>query len=97
MFPDCCCLYRFGDVKTDSELIAEQARSATASNGGGALAGVTEMLNGCLCCVLVGQLKTALMEIKETYKPDRIIVETSGSAFPGWLNLTLLSISIEQH
>ncbi|CAO3588259.1 unnamed protein product [Absidia cylindrospora] len=41
------------------------------------------MMNGCLCCVLVGQMKLALQELKEKYSPDRIIVETSGSAFPG--------------
>ncbi|KAI8871973.1 cobW-domain-containing protein [Ramicandelaber brevisporus] len=43
---------------------------------------ITEMINGCLCCVLVGQLKNALLDIKEQFNPDRIIVETSGSAFP---------------
>ncbi|KAJ3061515.1 hypothetical protein HDU98_002576 [Podochytrium sp. JEL0797] len=43
---------------------------------------VTEMMNGCLCCVLVGQMKNALLDIKEQYNPDRIIIETSGSAFP---------------
>jgi len=37
---------------------------------------VQEMLNGCLCCVLVGQMKLALMELKDKYKPDRIIIET---------------------
>eukprot|EP00127_Corallochytrium_limacisporum_P004302 Clim_evm247s157 gene=Clim_evmTU247s157 len=60
----------FGDVKVDSEL----AKSSSLA--------VTEMLNGCLCCVLVGQMKNALLEIKEM-NPDRIIIETSGSAFPG--------------
>ncbi|KAJ3040678.1 hypothetical protein HDV00_010571 [Rhizophlyctis rosea] len=60
----------FGDVKVDSEL-------ARASN-----IQVTEMLNGCMCCVLVGQMKNALLEIRDTQKPDRIIIETSGSAFP---------------
>ncbi|KAJ9089142.1 hypothetical protein DSO57_1015857 [Entomophthora muscae] len=40
------------------------------------------MLNGCLCCVLVGQMKTALLEMKEKFNPDRILIETSGSAFP---------------
>lgn len=40
------------------------------------------MLNGCLCCVLVGQMKNALLEIQETQAPDRILIETSGSAFP---------------
>jgi G3E family GTPase len=37
---------------------------------------VQEMLNGCLCCVLVGQMKLALMELKDKYNPDRIIIET---------------------
>ncbi|KAJ3343268.1 hypothetical protein HDU93_009254 [Gonapodya sp. JEL0774] len=60
----------FGDVKVDSELVRESNLQ------------VTEMLNGCMCCVLVGQMRNALVEIQETYRPDRIIVETSGSAFP---------------
>ncbi|KAK9764871.1 hypothetical protein K7432_007278 [Basidiobolus ranarum] len=60
----------FGDVEVDSELVKE-------SN-----VAVQEMLNGCMCCVLVGQMKLALIELKETFQPDRIIVETSGSAFP---------------
>ena len=34
-----------------------------------------------MCCVLVGQMKNALEEIMKT-QPDRIIIETSGSAFP---------------
>ncbi|CAG8433978.1 2561_t:CDS:2 [Diversispora eburnea] len=38
---------------------------------------VQEMLNGCLCCVLVGQMKLALLELKEKYNPDRVIIETS--------------------
>lgn len=42
----------FGDVAVDSMLARESAL------------GVKEMLNGCLCCVLVGQLKDALQELK---------------------------------
>eukprot|EP00842_Homolaphlyctis_polyrhiza_P001795 jgi/Hompol1/2616/HPOL_006094-RA len=92
----------FGDVKVDSELAQESNVQ------------VAEMINGCLCCVLVGQMKNALLEIKgklhpiatcssrvladhlvdpadlpisvsliaEKQQPDRIIIETSGSAFP---------------
>ncbi|KAI9009489.1 CobW/HypB/UreG, nucleotide-binding domain-containing protein [Gaertneriomyces semiglobifer] len=60
----------FGDVNVDSEL----ARESNVQ--------VSEMLNGCMCCVLVGQMKNALLEIKEKYHPNRIIIETSGSAFP---------------
>ncbi|KAJ1989836.1 hypothetical protein GGI25_002650 [Coemansia spiralis] len=60
----------FGDAETDSALARESHIK------------VTEMTNGCLCCVLVGQMKRALQEMKEKYNPDRVIIETSGSAFP---------------
>ncbi|KAJ1904807.1 hypothetical protein LPJ81_002277, partial [Coemansia sp. IMI 209127] len=60
----------FGDAQTDSALARESHIQ------------VTEMTNGCLCCVLVGQMKRALQEMKAKYNPDRIIIETSGSAFP---------------
>jgi len=61
----------FGNMAVDSEL-------ARASN-----IGVKEYLNGCLCCVLIGKLGNALEELLDQYKPDHIIIETSGSAYPG--------------
>lgn len=71
----------FGDLAVDSQL-------ATSS----AVAGVRELLNGCICCNLVGQLGDALEELTAakddaTPGPSRIIVETSGSAFPATLAL----------
>ncbi|MDD5252005.1 MAG: GTP-binding protein [Patescibacteria group bacterium] len=60
----------FGDAAVDSQL-AKESNIA-----------VQEILNGCLCCVLVGKLGEALEEIIRQYAPDRIIVETSGSAYP---------------
>jgi len=60
----------FGDVDVDSQLAKENNIE------------VKEILNGCLCCVLVGRLGDALEEIVANYHPDRIIVETSGSAYP---------------
>lgn len=54
----------FGDNKVDSILFSDYK--------------VTEMMNGCMCCVLVGQMKNALEDIVMSYAPDRIIVETSG-------------------
>lgn len=45
------------------------------------------MLNGCICCNLVGQLGPALEELERTVTPDRIVIETSGSAFPATLAL----------
>ncbi|KAG0348762.1 hypothetical protein BG004_004229 [Podila humilis] len=67
----CLLKNEFGDVKVDSQIAKLQNID------------VQEMTNGCLCCVLVGQMKEGLLELKEKYSPDRIIIETSGSAFPG--------------
>lgn len=64
----------FGDVAVDSQL-------ASAS----AIGGVQELLNGCICCNLVGQLGDALDTLRRDVNPDRIIIETSGSAFPATL------------
>ena len=64
----------FGDVAIDSELASSSA-----------IGGVQELLNGCICCNLVGQLGDALDTLHEDVNPDRIIIETSGSAFPATL------------
>ncbi|PWW76319.1 cobW-domain-containing protein [Tuber magnatum] len=64
----------FGDVAVDSRLASQ-----------GSISGVKELLNGCICCNLVGQLGSALVTLKTDYKPNRIVVETSGSAFPATL------------
>ncbi|KAL6849260.1 hypothetical protein ACO1O0_008793 [Amphichorda felina] len=74
----------FGDLAVDSQL---------ASNS--AIAGVQEMLNGCICCNLVGDLQPALAELETQVKPDRIIVETSGSAFPATLALEINRLARE--
>ena len=39
---------------------------------------VTEMNSGCICCSLVGDFSKALVQVLETYHPDRIIIEPSG-------------------
>lgn len=74
----------YGDVEVDSK-IAEQA-SVTA---------VSEILNGCMCCILVGQMKNALLEIRDKYRPDRIIIESSGSALPATLALQIRQLESE--
>ncbi|KAF4987841.1 hypothetical protein FDECE_15280 [Fusarium decemcellulare] len=66
----------FGDLAVDSQLAANSA-----------ISGVQELLNGCICCNLVGQLGPALAELEESVAPDRIVIETSGSAFPATLAL----------
>ena len=64
----------FGDLAVDSQLASAAA-----------ISGVQELLNGCICCNLVGQLGDALETLRKDVKPDRIIIETSGSAFPATL------------
>ena len=64
----------FGDLAVDSQLASSAA-----------ISGVQELLNGCICCNLVGQLGDALDTLRQDVKPDRIIIETSGSAFPATL------------
>jgi G3E family GTPase len=74
----------FGDVAIDSQLAASSA-----------ISGVQELLNGCICCNLVGQLSVALAELRETVDPDRIVVETSGSAFPATLAIEVNRLARE--
>ncbi|KAM6486725.1 CobW/HypB/UreG, nucleotide-binding domain-containing protein [Trichoderma sp. SZMC 28011] len=72
----------FGDLAVDSQLASSSA-----------ISGVQELLNGCICCNLVGQLGPALGELEKTVAPDRIIIETSGSAFPATLALEVNRIA----
>ena len=74
----------FGDVAVDSQLAAASAVS-----------GVQELLNGCICCNLVGQLSAALAELDAAVGPDRIVIETSGSAFPATLALEVNRLARE--
>ncbi len=60
----------YGDLNIDSEL-AKESNIQT-----------QEILNGCLCCVLIGKLKNAVEEIVNKYNPDRLIIETAGTAYP---------------
>ncbi len=43
---------------------------------------VKEVVNGCLCCILVGSLNEAVSELIEAEHPERIIIEASGDALP---------------
>ena len=39
---------------------------------------ITEMNSGCICCSLVGDFGTALKDVMQRFKPDRIVIEPSG-------------------
>jgi len=74
----------FGDLAIDSQLASSSA-----------ISGVQELLNGCICCNLVGQLGDALDTLRRDVVPDRIIVETSGSAFPATLAMEVNGLGRE--
>ena len=73
-----------GDLAVDSQLASSSA-----------ISGVQELLNGCICCNLVGQLGEALDTLRKDVAPDRIIIETSGSAFPATLAMEVNRIGRE--
>lgn len=76
----------YGDVAVDSQLASSQA-----------ISGVQELLNGCICCNLVGQLSDALEQLSTDVQPDRIVIETSGSAFPATLAMEVNRLSREMN
>jgi len=60
----------YGDVKVDAAL-------AQAAN-----IRVKEIVNGCLCCILVGELNPGIDQLIASAQPERIIIEASGNALP---------------
>lgn len=80
----CMLKNEFGDVTVDTKLAQQES-----------VAGVKELLNGCICCNLVGQMSDALLSLKDHYNPARIVIETSGSAFPATLAMEINRIARE--
>ena len=60
----------FGDVSIDTEIIK------------GKNVNIAELLGGCVCCSLTGEFEEAIKEIIKKYKPEIIIIETTGVAEP---------------
>lgn len=60
----------YGDASVDGAL-AKQSNVA-----------VKEIVNGCLCCILVGSLNEAINQLIAEQHPERIIIEASGDALP---------------
>ena len=66
-------------------IIENEIGSASVDTGVIADAGysVTEMLSGCVCCTLIGQLVPAIDKLAEELDPQLIILEATGMATPG--------------
>lgn len=56
----------FGEINVDSGFLKNSGIE------------ISEMSAGCICCTLVGDFQTSLMEVYNTYHPDRILIEPSG-------------------
>ena len=59
-----------GSTSVDTSVIQEAGYS------------VTEMLSGCVCCTLIGQLVPALQKLEEELDPHLVILEATGVATP---------------
>ncbi len=51
-----------------------------------------EVLGGCICCTLVGPFIASINELLDSYAPDRIIIESAGTAEPA-----SLALMVENH
>ncbi len=60
----------FGEIDIDSKIIK------------GKNVNIAELAGGCVCCSLTGEFEFAVKEIIKKYKPELIIVETTGLAEP---------------
>ncbi len=59
-----------GSASVDSSIIQDAGYS------------VTEMLSGCVCCTLIGQLVPAMQKLTDELDPQLIILEATGVATP---------------
>jgi G3E family GTPase len=50
---------------------------------------VKEIMGGCVCCTLTGELTVAVNNITEEYRPDWLVIETTGLAKPSTVLDTL--------
>lgn len=62
-----------GSTSVDTSIVEEAGYS------------VTEMLSGCVCCTLIGQLVPAINKLAEEIDPQLVILEATGLATPGSL------------
>jgi G3E family GTPase len=60
----------FGDISIDGRIITHEGYL------------VSEITNGCICCTLRYELTRGIIDIVHDYKPDVMIIETTGLSIP---------------
>lgn len=75
----------FGEIGVDSKILKNVHSE------------VLEISEGCICCQLATEFEAGVMEIRQKYNPEIILVETSGASepFPILLSLQNLGIAVE--
>lgn len=73
----------FGEVGVDSELVAGSEQE------------ITEISNGCLCCIVRSDLTDAVKKMIATNKIDHLIIETSGLAEPAPIASTFVMDNLD--
>lgn len=71
----------FGEIGVDTKIVK------------GKDVDIRELLGGCVCCSLTGELEGAIREILERAKPEMIVIETTGVAEPDALITNMDNIS----
>ena len=66
-----------GSVSIDANVIGETGYT------------VTNLLAGCICCTLLGELVPSMLKLVEEVDPQLIILETTGIATPGSIRETI--------
>ncbi|KAK1815225.1 hypothetical protein LTR12_010391 [Friedmanniomyces endolithicus] len=70
--------YRLALIKNEiGDLNVDTLLAASAE-----VTGTRELLGDCICCTNIGQIESALAQLDVECGPDRIVIETSGSAEP---------------
>ncbi|KAL1303889.1 hypothetical protein AAFC00_000343 [Neodothiora populina] len=83
--------YKLALIKNEIGDLAIDTQLASAAE----MTGVSELLGACICCTNVGQIGDSLQELDDKYNPDRVIIETSGSAEPIKLMLEIKRLAAE--
>lgn len=73
-----------GEVNLDGQLVSKEVAMA-------------EVLGGCICCSMRGDLSLELNQLLQQYKPDLVIVESTGAAHPLESIDAILETSMYKH
>jgi len=68
-----------GDIGIDGKIISRQGLE------------VRELYGGCVCCTMRTDLRTTLEKIEKTIKPEWVLLEPTGAAYPGDVIKNLIS------